>query len=64
METTYIVSAVIVLVVIIVLKGIKQVPQGQAMIVERLGKYIKTLDSGINFIVPFLDKRRVVKYLN
>jgi len=34
------------------------------MIVERLGKYIKTLDSGINFIVPFLDKRRVVKYLN
>ena len=64
METTYIVSAVIVLVVIIVLKGIKQVPQGQAMIVERLGKYIKTLDSGINFIVPFLDKRRLVKYLN
>ena len=34
------------------------------MIIERLGRYVRTLESGINFIVPFLDKKRVVKHLN
>jgi len=60
----YILLAIVLFIIIIALKGIKQVPQAQAMIVERLGKYLRTLDSGINFIVPFLDKRRVVKHLN
>lgn len=36
-------------------KGIKQVPQSKILLVERLGKYTRTLHSGINFIVPFLD---------
>ena len=64
MESVYIIVAITLFVVIIVFKGIKQVPQGQAMIIERLGRYVRTLESGINFIVPFLDKKRVVKHLN
>ncbi|MGH0053433.1 MAG: SPFH domain-containing protein [Sphaerochaetaceae bacterium] len=64
MESIYIIVAITFFVVIIVFKGIKQVPQGQAMIIERLGRYVRTLDSGINFIIPFLDKKRVVKHLN
>lgn len=64
MESVYIIIAITLFVVIIVFKGIKQVPQGQAMIIERLGRYVRTLESGINFIVPFLDKKRVVKHLN
>lgn len=64
MDSLYIVGAVTLFVIVIVLKGIKQVPQGQAVIVERLGKYLRTLDSGINFIIPFLDKKRYVKQLN
>jgi regulator of protease activity HflC (stomatin/prohibitin superfamily) len=64
MEELYIILAITFFVILIVLKGIKQVPQGQAMIIERLGKYVRTLDSGINFIIPFLDRKRVVKHLN
>lgn len=37
-------------------KGIVQVPQSKVLLVERLGKYTKTLNSGINFIVPFIDQ--------
>ncbi len=43
------------LVVLIVYKGIKAVPQGYNFTVERFGKYIQTLDPGLHFIVPFVD---------
>ena len=36
--------------------AIKIVPQQQAWIVERLGKYNKTLKPGLTFILPFIDK--------
>ena len=36
--------------------AIKIVPQQQAWIVERLGKYNKTLQPGLSFILPFVDK--------
>ncbi len=64
MESFYVIGAVTLFVVIVVLSGIKQVPQGQAVLIERLGKYVKTLDSGINFIIPFIDRKRYVKKLN
>ena len=32
------------------------VPQRSAYIIERLGKYNKTVEAGLNFIVPFVDK--------
>jgi len=42
-------------VIIFAFKGVKQVPQSKVVLVERLGKYTRTLGSGINFIIPFLD---------
>ncbi|MFQ3306826.1 MAG: regulator of protease activity HflC (stomatin/prohibitin superfamily) [Candidatus Midichloriaceae bacterium] len=36
--------------------SVKIVPQQQAWILERLGKYNKTLEPGLNIILPFLDK--------
>jgi regulator of protease activity HflC (stomatin/prohibitin superfamily) len=45
----------IVFVVITLAKGIRTVPQGEEWIVERLGKYHKTLTPGLNFIIPYLD---------
>jgi regulator of protease activity HflC (stomatin/prohibitin superfamily) len=36
--------------------AIKIVPQQQAWIIERLGKYNKTLQPGLSFILPFIDK--------
>jgi len=41
--------------VVFATKGVKQVPQSKVVLVERLGKYTRTLGSGINFIIPFLD---------
>jgi regulator of protease activity HflC (stomatin/prohibitin superfamily) len=46
--------------IIFALKGIHQVPQSKVYLVERLGKYHRTLNSGINFIIPFLDSIRTV----
>ncbi len=53
-----------VVVVAVTLTGIKQVPQGIAVLIERLGKYHRTLGPGISFILPFFDKRRYVKQVN
>jgi len=46
--------------IIFALKGIHQVPQSKVYLVERLGKYHRTLHSGINFIIPFLDSIRTI----
>jgi regulator of protease activity HflC (stomatin/prohibitin superfamily) len=50
--------AIAVLVIIAVAQSAIVVPQKEAQIVERLGKYSKTLGAGFHVLVPFLDKRR------
>ena len=46
--------------VIYVLKGFKIVPQSETRVVERLGRYDRTLQSGINFLFPIIDRAREV----
>lgn len=44
-------------VLLILLKNsVKFVPQNRAFVVERFGKYQRTLEAGLNFIVPFIDR--------
>ena len=45
-----------ILAVILVKSSIKFVPQNRAFVVERFGKYNKTMEAGLNFLVPFIDK--------
>jgi regulator of protease activity HflC (stomatin/prohibitin superfamily) len=47
---------ILVLVVIFVSQGLKVVPQQNAWIVERLGKFNRTLLPGLNFLIPFVDR--------
>ncbi len=47
---------IIVLIAIIPMRAIRIVPQARARNVERLGRYRKTLEPGMNFIVPFIDR--------
>lgn len=48
----------LVLLVILIASSVKIVPQKEAWIVERLGKYHRTLTAGLHFIVPFIDRIR------
>jgi regulator of protease activity HflC (stomatin/prohibitin superfamily) len=49
---------VIIFVIVTIFRAIKIVPQATAGIVERLGKYHKTLTPGLNLLVPFIDRMR------
>jgi regulator of protease activity HflC (stomatin/prohibitin superfamily) len=46
----------LILAVIFIIKTIKVVPQTNAWVLERLGKYHGTLTPGLNFVMPFIDK--------
>ncbi len=51
-------TVVVVLLVVVaatIFAGVKTVPQGQEWVVERLGKFHKTLKPGLNFIIPYVD---------
>ena len=57
MQTWIIVISVIgVALAVILALSIRIVKQGTAVIVERLGKYHRTLGTGLRFIVPFIDR--------
>jgi len=47
---------VAIFVLIVAMAGIRIVPQARAGIVERLGRYSRTLDAGLTLIVPFIDR--------
>jgi Membrane protease subunits, stomatin/prohibitin homologs len=54
----WVIVVICVFAVIIIAKGAKIVPQAKVIIVERLGKYHCTLQSGFNIIIPIIDKPR------
>jgi regulator of protease activity HflC (stomatin/prohibitin superfamily) len=49
---------VVIFVIVTLFRAIKIVPQATAGIVERLGKYHKTLQPGLNVLAPFVDRMR------
>jgi len=51
-----VVLALLVFAVVTVWKGVRIVPQGEEWIVERLGKFNKTLTPGLTIIIPYIDK--------
>ena len=55
---SYVLIVLVVLVVVYVLRGIKIVSQSETLIVERLGKYNRTLNAGINVILPIVEKAK------
>lgn len=46
----------IVIALIFAFKSINVIPQQKAWVIERLGKFHKVLNPGLNFIIPFIDK--------
>jgi regulator of protease activity HflC (stomatin/prohibitin superfamily) len=46
------------LAIVLVLRTVRIVPQARASNVERLGRYLRTLEPGLNVVIPFVDRPR------
>ena len=57
-----IIAAIIIAIVIVIVKNIKIVPQAHAYVIERLGTYQTTWNTGLHLKVPFVD--RIAKKLS
>lgn len=55
MEGSIVVIALFILVLVTLFKGVRLVPQGSKWVVQRLGKYHKSLLPGLNLIIPYID---------
>ncbi len=49
-------AVIVILVAMVTLRSVRIVPQARARNVERLGRYRKTLEPGMNVIIPFIDR--------
>jgi regulator of protease activity HflC (stomatin/prohibitin superfamily) len=54
--STLVVLVILALAVMLVLMGVRSVPQGTELTVERFGRYTRTLGPGLSLIVPFVDR--------
>jgi regulator of protease activity HflC (stomatin/prohibitin superfamily) len=48
--------AILIFAIILILTMVKSVPQGDNWTVERFGRYVRTLDPGLRFVVPIVDR--------
>lgn len=55
-NSTFVVFVLFVVALVFIMKTVKVVPQQDAWVVERLGKYHATLAPGLNIVVPFVDR--------
>ncbi|MES2662497.1 MAG: SPFH domain-containing protein, partial [Pseudomonadota bacterium] len=55
MESMAVVIMVLIVTVVTIAMGVRIVPQGSKFVIQRLGKYHKTLGPGLNIIIPYMD---------
>jgi len=60
---TYVLIAIVVLVIIFAKMALVIIPQSETRIIERLGRYYATLKPGINLIIPFIDRAKEIVVL-
>ena len=54
------VAVIVILCITIISAGVKVVPQSETRVIERLGRFHSVLTPGINFIIPFVDRPKVI----
>ncbi|MFC1887481.1 SPFH domain-containing protein [Candidatus Cloacimonadota bacterium] len=59
---TYLVIILAIFVLLLISKGLVVVKQAQVIIIERLGKFNRTLESGLHIIWPIVDKPRSINW--
>ena len=47
---------ILIIILVLVIAGIKIIPQSRAKVVERLGSYHATLQTGVHYVIPFIDR--------
>lgn len=61
MDSAIIFALIVVLLVVVVISaGVKVVPQSETRVVERFGRFHSVLPPGLNFIIPFIDKPKLI----
>src|SRR5690554_3160836 len=55
MDGLIVLLALLFLAIVTLLKGVRLVPQGSKWVVQRLGKYDRTLPPGLNFTIPYIE---------
>lgn len=60
MTAIVVLCIIVIAVLVLVMSGVKIVSQSEAMIIERLGRYDRTLNSGLNIILPFIERPREI----
>ena len=62
MDISTLIFAVVVIILSIAIAwaGIKVVPQSETRVIERLGRFHSVLPPGLNFIIPFIDKPKII----
>lgn len=60
MESIIFLALAILIAIIVVLAGVKVVPQSETRVIERLGRFHSVLPPGLNIIWPFIDKPKVI----
>ncbi|MGF7120790.1 SPFH domain-containing protein [Rhodococcus sp. TAF43] len=58
MAALIVLAVLVVLVVVVVAKSVALVPQAEAAVIERLGRYVKTVSGQLTFLIPFVDRIR------
>jgi regulator of protease activity HflC (stomatin/prohibitin superfamily) len=55
MDAILVMAVLVTLIIVTLFLGVRLVPQGSKHVVQRLGKYHKTLGPGLNIIIPYID---------
>ncbi len=58
--TLWVLVAIAVCAIILVKNSLVIIPQSETKVIERLGKYYATLNPGINIIIPFIDRAKII----
>ncbi|MBQ7041145.1 MAG: SPFH/Band 7/PHB domain protein [Muribaculaceae bacterium] len=60
MNTLILLGILVLIVIILVMAGVKVVPQSETKVIERLGRFHSVLPPGLNIIWPFIDKPKMI----
>src|SRR5881275_528762 len=58
MATAIVLGVIALFVLLVLARTVRIVPQARAGVIERLGRYNRTLDAGLAIVVPFIDRLR------